>query len=170
MSEPESDPRFRTSEAYRETRTRFDSLRLDEQAVFLVDALLATVGHGINEAGRGLDDLMRETRDAAERVAREVDVAARKAADRAREAAADVTATAADAAATVADRAEDVARRASAAATRTAREAEETVDPSHPSGSSDTDVTGGGAFRTPGAAEGATDPDASDPFSPDVRP
>ena len=103
-------PRFRTSETYRDLRDRFDTLRVDEQALFLVDGLLATLGHGIEEIGRGVDDLMRDAKTAAERVARDVDSAARRAADDLR----DVASSAASKASDAADRAADAMDNAAA--------------------------------------------------------
>lgn len=105
----ESSTRFRTSETYREIRDRFDTLRVEEQALFLVEGLLATVGHGINEVGKGVDDLLRDTKAAAERVARDVDAAARRAADDFRDVASSAAAHASDAAERAADAMDDAA-------------------------------------------------------------
>jgi|GEM_PF-5424477 hypothetical protein len=51
------------SEQYRRARTEFESLELEDRAVFLLEATVATVARGLDELGRlvarQLDDLFK---------------------------------------------------------------------------------------------------------------
>lgn len=51
------------SEAYRQARAAFDTLNIGDQAVFLVESVVAVMARGLEEAGRtlahALDDLFR---------------------------------------------------------------------------------------------------------------
>lgn len=57
------------SEAYREARAQFDQLRLEERAQFLVEAMLVTIGRGLETAGetisREMEGAINNVRDAA---------------------------------------------------------------------------------------------------------
>lgn len=53
-------------ERYDKTRRDFESMNLEEQATFLVEATVSTLARGIEEAGHaladGLDDVFRQAR------------------------------------------------------------------------------------------------------------
>ncbi len=55
-----------SSEQYDQTRRDFESMRLEEQATFLVEATVSTLARGIEEAGHalaeGLDDVFKQAR------------------------------------------------------------------------------------------------------------
>jgi hypothetical protein len=55
-----------SSEQYDQTRRDFESMKLEEQATFLVEATVSTLARGIEEAGHalaeGLDDVFKQAR------------------------------------------------------------------------------------------------------------
>jgi hypothetical protein len=57
------------SEEYRQARAAFDTLNIGDQAVFLVESVVAVMARGLEEAGRtlahALDDLFRPAPEAA---------------------------------------------------------------------------------------------------------
>jgi hypothetical protein len=46
-----NDTQSRHSEAYNQARSQFDQLRIEEKAEFLVEAMLVTIGRGLESAG-----------------------------------------------------------------------------------------------------------------------
>lgn len=50
----------RQHDRYREARSRFDELDVEEQASFLVEATASTLAHGLEEAGRALAGSLQE--------------------------------------------------------------------------------------------------------------
>lgn len=57
------------SERYHETRRQFDELRLEDKAVFLLEATVSTLGRGLEQAGRVLGDALENAFNEAERAA-----------------------------------------------------------------------------------------------------
>jgi len=55
-----------SSDQYDQTRRDFESMKLEEQATFLVEATVSTLARGIEEAGHalaeGLDDVFKQAR------------------------------------------------------------------------------------------------------------
>jgi hypothetical protein len=57
------------SERFYETRRQFDELRLEDKAVFLLEATVSTLGRGLEQAGRALGDALENAFREAERQA-----------------------------------------------------------------------------------------------------
>jgi len=61
------DTQSRHSETYQQARSQFDQLRLEEKAEFLVEAMLVTIGRGLETAGetisREMEGILTNVRD-----------------------------------------------------------------------------------------------------------
>jgi hypothetical protein len=59
------------SERFHEARRQFDELKLEDKAVFLLEATVTTLARGLEHAGKALGDAMERAFDEAERAAEE---------------------------------------------------------------------------------------------------
>ncbi len=73
------------SDAYRAAREQFDQLRIEERAQFLVEAMLVTIGRGLETAGETISREMDGALSSVRETVREATDAMRAAADRASE-------------------------------------------------------------------------------------
>lgn len=55
------------SEQYREARRRFDDLKMEDKAVFLLESTVSTLARGIEEFSRAVADSLEKTFEEAER-------------------------------------------------------------------------------------------------------
>lgn len=78
--EDQQDPR---SKQFEQARSAFEDLRIEDRALFLVQETIATVAHGIEQAGRTLateiDALFREVEEEIDEMMREAEEAEQEA-------------------------------------------------------------------------------------------